>query len=77
MIFIIDYGMGNKHSVLNALQYLGIEAQVTADPETVRRADRLILPGVGAFGAAMANLNRSGRWGAMQSLWPPGGARVN
>lgn len=65
MIAIIDYGMGNKHSVLNALRYLGIEAAVTPDPDVVRRADRLILPGVGAFGAAMENLRRSGLQSAM------------
>ena len=65
MIVIVDYGMGNKQSVLNALTFLGIDAEITADPETVRRADRVILPGVGAFGAAMENLNRSGLREAM------------
>lgn len=65
MIAIVDYGMGNQHSVLNALQYLGVAAEVTADPEKVRLADRVILPGVGAFGAAMKNLNRSGLRQAM------------
>lgn len=65
MIAIVDYGMGNQHSVLNALRYLGVPAEVAADPETVRRADRVILPGVGAFGAAMENLNRSGLREAM------------
>ena len=57
--------MGNKHSVLNALSFLGIGAKVTADPDAVRRADRLILPGVGAFGAAMENLRESGLQAAM------------
>jgi glutamine amidotransferase len=65
LIAIVDYGMGNQHSVLNALSYLGIEARVTADPDAVRQADRVILPGVGAFGAAMENLNRSGLRAAM------------
>ena len=65
MIAIVDYGMGNQHSVLNALRYLGVEAAVTADPDKVCRADRVILPGVGAFGAAMENLNRSGLRAAM------------
>ena len=51
--------------MLNALTFLGIDAEITADPETVRRADRVILPGVGAFGAAMENLNRSGLREAM------------
>ena len=65
MIAIVDYGMGNKHSVLNALRYLGVAAEVTADPDKIRLADRVILPGVGAFGAAMENLNRSGLREAM------------
>lgn len=65
MIVIVDYGMGNKQSVLNALTFLGVEAEISADPERVRRAERLILPGVGAFGAAMENLNRSGLREAM------------
>jgi imidazole glycerol-phosphate synthase subunit HisH len=59
MIAIVDYGMGNLRSVEKALQKLGHQAEVTSDPEVISRAERLILPGVGAFGAAMANLNRS------------------
>ena len=66
MIAIVDYGMGNKHSVLNALNFLGVAAEVTADPDRIRLADRVILPGVGAFGAAMENLNRNGLREAMQ-----------
>ena len=42
MIAIVDYGMGNKHSVLKALTYLGVAARVTADPEEVRLADRVL-----------------------------------
>ncbi len=60
MIAIVDYGMGNLRSVQKALQKLGYDAQITSDAETVLRADRLILPGVGAFGAAMENLRRAG-----------------
>jgi glutamine amidotransferase len=60
MIAIVDYGMGNLRSVQKALQQLGFDAAVTADAEVVRRADKLILPGVGAFGAAMQNLRRAG-----------------
>lgn len=60
MIAIVDYGMGNLRSVQKALQKLGFEAEIVADAETVRRADKLILPGVGAFGAAMQNLRRAG-----------------
>ena len=48
--------MGNLRSVSNALEVLGHEAKVTRDPQQIAAADRVILPGVGAFGAAMANL---------------------
>ena len=60
MIAILDYGMGNVRSVSNALAYLGLESVVTSDPAEVRAADRLILPGVGAFGDAMRHLHESG-----------------
>jgi glutamine amidotransferase len=59
MIAIVDYGMGNLRSVQKALEKLGHSARVTSDPAEILRAGRVILPGVGAFGAAMANLNRS------------------
>jgi glutamine amidotransferase len=59
MIAIIDYGMGNLRSVEKALQKLGHEAEITSDPAAVARAERVILPGVGAFGAAVANLERA------------------
>ena len=52
--------MGNVRSVHNALDMLGVEAVVTADPDVIARAERLILPGVGAFGDAMANLRSRG-----------------
>lgn len=60
MIAIIDYGMGNVRSVRNALEYIGEEAIVTADSGEIEQADRLILPGVGAFGDAMTNLETRG-----------------
>ncbi|MGQ9879887.1 MAG: imidazole glycerol phosphate synthase subunit HisH [Armatimonadota bacterium] len=60
MIAIVDYNMGNLRSVQKALQKLGFAAEITAEAETVHRADKLVLPGVGAFGAAMSNLRRSG-----------------
>ena len=63
MIAIIDYGMGNLRSVQKALEKLGHDAQVTSDPDTITSAERVILPGVGAFGAAMANLSRPGEDG--------------
>ena len=61
MIAIVDYGMGNLRSVEKALQKLGHAAAITSDPQAVARAERVILPGVGAFGAAMANLERDGQ----------------
>ena len=56
MITIIDYNAGNLTSVKLAFAALGIDALVTADPETVRNAERAVFPGVGAAGAAMENL---------------------
>ena len=59
-IAIADYGAGNLESVRKALDYLGYEAVVTGDPDSISGADRLVLPGVGAFGAAMNALAESG-----------------
>ena len=56
MIAIIDYGAGNLHSVQNALKYLGAENFVSDDSEKILSAEKIILPGVGAFGDAMAAL---------------------
>jgi len=54
---LIDYGAGNLHSVANALKAAGAQdVAITADPELVRGADRIVLPGVGAFGACAAAL---------------------
>lgn len=60
MIAIIDYGMGNLHSVCNALNHLGLEGKITREPADLQAADRLILPGVGAFPDAMQALEASG-----------------
>ena len=60
MIAIIDYGAGNIFSVKNALNYLGLAGELTSDPEAIRKADALILPGVGAFPSAMQMLHDSG-----------------
>ena len=60
MIAIIDYGAGNLHSVKNALDFLNAESIVTGDSETILNADKVILPGVGAFGDAMKCLEKSG-----------------
>ena len=56
-VALIDYGAGNLHSVANALKAAGAtDLTVTADPETVVKADRIVLPGVGAFGACAGAL---------------------
>jgi glutamine amidotransferase len=60
VIAIIDYGMGNLHSVSKAVERLGCEIAVTSDPLQILAADGAILPGVGAFGDAMANLRETG-----------------
>jgi len=57
---IVDYGMGNRRSVEKAIEHLGARSVVSADPDRLRRADGLIVPGVGAFPRAMANLRRLG-----------------
>lgn len=60
MIVIIDYGVGNLHSIKSALDYLKIENKVSKDVDEILNADGLILPGVGAFGDAMENLTNTG-----------------
>ena len=60
MIAIVDYKAGNLTSVARALEHLGHACEITDRPETIRGADRVILPGVGAAGATMENLNRLG-----------------
>lgn len=57
MITVVDYGMGNMGSMLNMLKRIGVKAAVEAAPEAIRSASRLILPGVGAFDAAMRRIN--------------------
>lgn len=56
MIAIIDYGMGNLQSVANALDFIGADFRVTSDRELLKQADKIILPGVGAFGDGIDNL---------------------
>jgi glutamine amidotransferase len=60
MIAIIDYGMGNLRSVQKAFEKVGFEARVTADPADLRDAEKLVLPGVGAFKDCMDNLREGG-----------------
>ena len=60
MIVIIDYGMGNLGSIQNMLRKVGADSVITVDPNIIAAADKLILPGVGAFDGAMENLDRLG-----------------
>lgn len=60
MIAIIDYGMGNLRSVQKAFEKVGFAAKVTADPAELQKAEKLVLPGVGAFKDCMDNLREGG-----------------
>ena len=60
MIAIVDYGVGNLFSLSSSLRHLGLETEVTGDAERLRAAERIILPGVGAFGDAMEKLTATG-----------------
>jgi len=60
MIVIIDYGMGNLGSIANMLKKIGAQSVVSSNPTVVEKADKLILPGVGAFDAGMKNLETRG-----------------
>ena len=59
-IAIIDYGVGNLFSLCSSLRAIGADAVVTPDPDVIRAADRIILPGVGAFADAAAKLRATG-----------------
>jgi glutamine amidotransferase len=60
MIAIVDYGMGNVRSLRNAFEYLGKEVVITSDPVELEASERIVLPGVGAFGDAMAAIRERG-----------------
>jgi glutamine amidotransferase len=60
LILVLDYGMGNLRSVEKALEHVGARAAIGADPDEVRAADGLILPGVGAFPRAMERIRATG-----------------
>ena len=60
MVAIIDYGVGNLFSLQCSLKKIGVEAVVTSDENVIKEADRIILPGVGAFGDAAKKLRSSG-----------------
>lgn len=71
MIAIIDYNAGNVRSVLFAMERLGQEAVLTADPEAIRSADKVIFPGVGEASTTMAYLKSSGLDALIPSLTQP------
>jgi len=74
-VALVDYGAGNLHSVHNALKKAGASVTVTADPEVVRAADRIVLPGVGSFKACALGLRAvSGMVAAMEERVLVGGA---
>jgi len=60
MIAIIDYGMGNLRSVQKAFEYLGYKAVITQQPSEIQKADKVVLPGVGAFRDAMQTIKQKG-----------------
>jgi imidazole glycerol-phosphate synthase subunit HisH len=60
VIAVVDYGIGNLRSAEKALQHLGADARLTADARDIARAEQVVLPGVGAFGACMQALRASG-----------------
>ncbi len=68
MIAIVDYRAGNLTSVRLAFQALGLEAHVTSDPETILSAGRVVFPGVGAAGSAMASLAELGLTPALRTV---------
>jgi glutamine amidotransferase len=59
-VAVLDYGIGNLHSAHKAIEHMGADARLTADPGLIADADGVVLPGVGAFGACMAALRASG-----------------
>ncbi|MFC2097391.1 imidazole glycerol phosphate synthase subunit HisH [Bacteroidota bacterium] len=60
MIYIVDYGMGNLGSVKNMLRYISVESKITNNPEDIKNANKIILPGVGSFDMAMKRIEESG-----------------
>lgn len=72
MITLVDYKAGNLTSVRRALTHLGIPCQITADPDVVRRAEKIIFPGVGAAGAAMSVLRERGLDAALKESFAAG-----
>lgn len=68
MIAVVDYGMGNLRSVAKALERVGGQVRVSSDPGEILEAKGVVLPGVGAFGACMENLQRRGLVGIVREV---------
>ena len=68
MIAIVDYGLGNIANLTNACEYLGYEVVVTSDLEVLKKADRIILPGVGHFNDAMNRIKENGLLSVLEEL---------
>ncbi len=71
MIAIVDYGMGNRRSVEKALEHVGADVRLTADPEAIAAADGVVVPGVGAFPEAMRRLRALGLDEAIRAVTAP------
>jgi glutamine amidotransferase len=67
-VVIIDYGMGNLRNVQKAFEHIGVTSRISSEPEDLAQADGLVLPGVGAFGDAMHNLQRARLVGPIRRL---------
>ena len=72
MNVIIDYNVGNLHNLKNALDYGGIESKLVSHADDVKKAGRILLPGVGAFAPAMDHLKNSGMLEALQEKFQSG-----
>ena len=72
MNVIIDYNVGNLHNLKNALDFSRIENRLVTNPDEVKKADRILLPGVGAFAPAMDHLKKSGMLEALQEKFQSG-----
>lgn len=71
MLAIVDYGVGNVFSLSSSLRALGLETEITRDPDRLRAASHILLPGVGAFGDAMEKLNATGLVPILRALQKP------
>lgn len=76
MIVIIDYGLGNLRSVAGAVKKLGFEAVISNDKEYLEKADKLILPGVGAFSDGISNMKKLGLVDALKEIVIEGGKPI-